>query len=242
MANFLLIHGAFQGGWVWSETAAALRELGHGVHSPTLSGCGHLHHSMRRGLDLNTYIQDMANYILFEGLSQVTIVASSFAGMICGALAMRTPHLVRRAVYLDALIPESNRSFVETAGESFHHMLEAHRLKGGRIQPWPLQVFGVDADKADWFRPRLCDFPEAAFRTPFPGEFDPLSVDSVYIACQRTPSPFIRAMASKAERYGWPVLPLDSGHCPMASCPRRLASLLGATARMESPEPAGLAA
>ena len=36
MATFLLIHGAYQGGWIWTHVAARLRAAGHRVHAPTL--------------------------------------------------------------------------------------------------------------------------------------------------------------------------------------------------------------
>ena len=32
MTNFVLIHGANQGGWIWQPTAARLRAAGHLVH------------------------------------------------------------------------------------------------------------------------------------------------------------------------------------------------------------------
>lgn len=233
MAKILLVHGAFQGGWVWSETAADLSAHGHEVHRPTLSGCGYLHHGLRNGIDLNTYIQDVSNYIQFEALDDVVLVAHSFSGMICGAVAMRTPHLVNRVVYVDAIIPETDRSFVDIAGEAFRHMLESHRTKGGRVMPWPLQVFGVPDHKSAWFQSRLCDFPEASFHTRLPGEFAPSAVPAAYITCLRTPSPFIRAMAAKAARYGWHVSELDSGHSPMTSNSSELARLVHAYAAAE---------
>ncbi len=233
MATYLLTHGAFQGGWVWREVAATLASQGHTVHAPTLTGCGYLHHGFREGVDLNTYIQDISNYLQFEALDDVILVAHSFSGLVCGAIATRTPHLLRRVVYVDAVIPESRRSFVDIAGEAFSHMLESHKGKGGRIKPWPLQVFGVPEKKAEWFQARLCDFPEAAFRTRFPGEYEPDAVPTTYVSCQRTPTPFIRAMAGKAERFGWIVSELDSGHCPMASNSTALAVRLAACAEVE---------
>ena len=36
MATFLLIHGSFQGGWIWQPTAKALRANGHTVYAPTM--------------------------------------------------------------------------------------------------------------------------------------------------------------------------------------------------------------
>ena len=40
MATFLLIHGSYQGGWIWKPVAQLLRAAGHAVYAPTLDGCG----------------------------------------------------------------------------------------------------------------------------------------------------------------------------------------------------------
>ncbi len=40
MATYVMIHGAYQGGWIWKPTATRLREAGHLVYAPSLDGCG----------------------------------------------------------------------------------------------------------------------------------------------------------------------------------------------------------
>ncbi len=226
MSKFLFVHGAFQGAWVWRDVAALLRSKGHEVHIPTLSGCGYLHHGGREGTDLNTYIQDIANYISFEELDDFILVGHSFSGLICGAIMMGTPHLLRQAVLVDTIIPQQNKSFVDTAGEAFRHMLDSHRVGNWKIKPWPLNVFGVPKEHEAWFSARLCNFPEKAFYTPFPSEFDPTCVPVSFVTCTATVSPFIRAMAGKARSFGWPITELNSGHCPMVTHPAELVEIL----------------
>jgi len=230
MATFVLAHGAFQGGWVWRDVARRLRGAGHEVHTPTFSGCGHLHHGAREGLGLHAYIQDLGDYLQFEGLEDVVLAAHSFSGMVLGGAMMRVPRLIAQAVFVDGVIPEAGRSFADTAGDAFRHMLESHRLGSWKVRPWALPMFGVPEERAAWFKPRLCDFPVAAFLTPFPGEFDPTAVPAAYLSCRNTASPFIRAMALKARGLGWPVAELESGHCPMVTCPDALAAQLDALA------------
>ncbi|MFV0436154.1 MAG: alpha/beta fold hydrolase [Desulfopila sp.] len=228
MATILFVHGAFQGGWVWRDTARVLRELGHDVHTPTLSGCGFLNHGMREGVDLNTLIQDVVNYLHFFGLQKTILVAHSFSGMIVSAVMSNAPHAIDQAVFVDAIIPEKGRSFAETAGEAFRHMLSSHRVNGWKVKPWPLQVFGVSekevgAERAHWFGNRLCTFPVQPFLSPFPGEFEPTAVPVSYISCTKTVSPFIRAMAKKAADFDWPVTEIETGHCPMITHHKALA-------------------
>ncbi|OIQ52370.1 Alpha/beta hydrolase family protein [Pseudodesulfovibrio hydrargyri] len=226
MAAFLLVHGAFQGGWIWDETARRLRGDGHEVHAPTLTGCGYLAGGLRQGVDLHTFIQDVSDYIFLHDLKDVTLVAHSFSGMICAGAAKRVPHLIRRMVFVDAAIPESNTSFADLGGEAFRVMLDNHRSGGWKVRPWPLPAFGVTGEREQWFSARLRDFPEAAFTTPFPGEFEPDGLPAAFIGCTGTVNAMIQGMAARASGLGWPVLSLDSAHSPMTTHPEELAALL----------------
>ena len=139
---------------------------------------------------------------------------------------MQQGHRIRQYIAVDAVIPQSERSFVDIAGEQFAQMLGQHQLDEFLIRPWPVPVFGIDDQRAAWFQSRLRPFPKAGFTTAFPGQFDPTIRPITHITCLRTMSPFIRAMAVKAGELGWPVHELDAGHCPMITCPETLATLL----------------
>ena len=220
MATFLFVHGAFLGGWVWRKVTDLLHSRGHDTHTPTLSGCGYLAGKNRHeGNDLSDFIADIRNYIDAEGLTEIIMIAHSFSSMICGAIMMQIPDRIRQAVFIDGIIPESNRSFAETAGQSFQLMLANHLQEDGSVRPWPLPVFGVQGADADWFETRLRPFSHTAFHSPFPGTFDPQRVTTSYISCQKTASPFIQAMAMRATELNWPLLPIKSGHCPMVTGP-----------------------
>lgn len=223
METFLFVHGAFQGGWVWCKVADLLRTRGHDVHTPTLSGCGYLTGMGHQESDLHVLINDIRGYIEFEDLSDVILVAHSFSGMICGALMMQIPERILHAVFVDAIIPEEQRSFLDMAGEPFQLMLEEHRLADGSVKPWPLQVFGVTGPESTWFLDRLRPFSYRAFHTPFPSAFDPCRVPTSFISCRETISPFIRRMADKAKANGWPLMEINTGHCPMVTAPVNLA-------------------
>ena len=266
MANFLFVHGAFQGGWVWQRVAHCLEQQGHVVHCPTLSGCGYLFASSglacdykdflenragyletvsgcrhplaaaRPNYDLHTYIADMGNYLEIEELEDIVLVGHSYSGMICGALLMQQRERIRQYIAVDAVIPEAERSFVDIAGAQLAKMLDQHTLDDVLIRPWPVPVFGVGEQQAVWFQSRLRSFPRAGFTTPFPGPFDPAIRPITHITCLRTMSPFIRAMAEKAGALGWPIREMDAGHCPMITCPETLAPLLSSIAQQECAE------
>jgi pimeloyl-ACP methyl ester carboxylesterase len=240
MAEFVLVHGTDRDGWIWRDVACALTAMGHGTHVPDLGGFTP-DDAATDCADLERCIRSVAGHMENRDLRDAVLVGHSFYGMVCGAVMMGMAHRVRRAMFVDAIIPESNRSFMQTAGEEFRHMLDAQRVDGLRVRPWPLELGGPSAHRAAWFKPRLTDIPESAFRTPFPGEFSPNLVDTAYVTCRESSgasvaSPLIRAMISRAQAYGWPVTRLNAGGCPMSGPPTRLATML-ASAIAATPTP-----
>ena len=66
MANIILLHGAYQGGWIWQRVSAVLRAGGHNVFAPTLDGCGERRHALRPGIDTESQAAEVAA-MLFDG-------------------------------------------------------------------------------------------------------------------------------------------------------------------------------
>ena len=56
--TFVLVHGAWHGGWCWARVADRLRSGGHTVFTPTLTGVGERVHLLRAGIDLKTHIRE----------------------------------------------------------------------------------------------------------------------------------------------------------------------------------------
>ncbi|HET8995316.1 MAG TPA: alpha/beta hydrolase, partial [Acetobacteraceae bacterium] len=103
MANCVLLHGAYQGGWIWQRVATRLRAAGHAVYSPTMDGCAERRHQLRAGIDTSTYVSEIAELLFYEDLCDVVLVGTSSGGMVvCGA-AEKMRHRVARLVLVDAL-------------------------------------------------------------------------------------------------------------------------------------------
>ena len=226
MASFVFVHGAFQGGWVWQKLAALLQAKGHSVHTPTLAGCGYLAGSPAAEPTLDAYGTQIGQYLELQDLHDIILVGHSFSGLICGTIMMRWPERIRQAILVDTMIPQTGCSFVDIAGEPFAKMLSQHLLPGDMVKPWPSKVFGIPEDMAPWFESRLRPFPKQSFFSPLPVTFDPHKIPTSFITCVQTMSPFIRAMATQAESFGWPLRTLTSGHCPMIVCPEDLVALM----------------
>ena len=73
MANFVLVHGAWHGGWCYRDTANELRGRGHIVVTPTLTGVGERSHASNEAITLETHIRDVVGCIEAEELGQVSI-------------------------------------------------------------------------------------------------------------------------------------------------------------------------
>src|SRR5260370_27092517 len=103
MATFVLIHGAYQGGWVWKPVAGRLRAAGHLVHAPTLDGCAERHHLVRHGITVATHAQEAARLLFYEDLPDVVLVGTSAGGMVVCKTAELAAERIARLVFVDAL-------------------------------------------------------------------------------------------------------------------------------------------
>jgi pimeloyl-ACP methyl ester carboxylesterase len=231
MATFVCVHGAFQGGWVWKNTAAALSTLGHQAFAPTFSGCGHHRHTAGHGLGLQTYLRDLAAFFELEDLTDVVLVGHSYSGIVCaGAMPDILPRL-SGFVCVEAVIPEPGCSFADFGGAPFAAMLNGHLVDDWQVGPWPAAAFGVSgAPEEDWFMSRLAPFPLAAFTDKSAGE-DLLFPDKRhFIRCDQNPNPMLAAMARRAQDLGFAMHAIDSGHCPQITAPVELARQLATLA------------
>ena len=104
MATFVLVHGAWLGGWCWQRVAPHLRRAGHEVYTPTLTGLGERAHLLSRDVGLDTHVQDIVGVLECEDLLEVILVGHSFGGMVVSGVAERVPdRLGRRSTW--TLVP-----------------------------------------------------------------------------------------------------------------------------------------
>jgi pimeloyl-ACP methyl ester carboxylesterase len=108
--NFVLVHGAWHGGWCWRDVGAALRTAGHQVFTPTLTGLGERAHLLNPDVRLSTFIRDICAVIEAEELHEVVLVGHSFAGPVITGVADLMPQRLGQLIYLDALIVQSGQS------------------------------------------------------------------------------------------------------------------------------------
>jgi len=91
MATFVLIHGSYQGGWIWKKVATRLRAAGHEVYAPSLDGCGERASQVRAGIDTESQADEIAQLLFYEDLDNVVLVGTSSGGMVVCRVAELIP-------------------------------------------------------------------------------------------------------------------------------------------------------
>ena len=103
MATYVLLHGAYQGGWIWQRVSPHLRARGHTVFVPTLDGCAERRHALRPGIDTESQADEIAEMLFFEDLHDVVLVVTSCGGMVAARVAETVRDRIGRIVLADAL-------------------------------------------------------------------------------------------------------------------------------------------
>jgi thioesterase domain-containing protein len=85
--RYLLVPGAWLGGWIWKKIVPMLQEKRHEVYPVTLTGMGNRVHLASRDVGIETAVQDVLNVIKYNDLDDFVLVGHSFAGKVAGAVA-----------------------------------------------------------------------------------------------------------------------------------------------------------
>ena len=169
MATFVLVHGAWHGGWCWKRVRDILQRLGHEVFTPTLTGVGERAHLLDPKVDLETHINDVLHLIRWEELNDVVLCGHSYAGCVVSAVADRIPERISHLVYLDAFVPETGKSLHDCLPEEQRALqleLCGQIGDGWKVPPIPAEVFNVNAADRAWVDRQCTPQPLATFQQP----------------------------------------------------------------------------
>jgi len=227
---FVLVHGAWHGGWCWRKVVPLLRAAGHAVHTPTLTGVGERAHLLSREVNLLTHVKDIAGLLEFEDLHGAILVGHSYAGMIIPAVAAQAGARVGRVVHLDAYVPKSNTSTFDNMSPHFverWRQVVASKGEGWKVPPLlDAKAMGItDATDAAWVDARLRPMPLGAFDQKV--SFDARALEHLpraYVRCAGFAG--FGPMAQKARAQGFEVREIPAGHDAMVAAPGALAKAL----------------
>jgi len=134
--EYVIVHGAWGGGWDWKAVDSALSARGHRVHRVTLTGLGERAHLATAQIGLQTHIMDVVNTIRFEELRNVILVGHSYGGMVITGVADQASDRVSRVVYVDAFLPDSGESLALLAGAGFNALVQQSARDGLIVPGW----------------------------------------------------------------------------------------------------------
>jgi pimeloyl-ACP methyl ester carboxylesterase len=238
MANFVLVHGAWHGGWCWQRVSSLLQQQGHRVHAVTLTGLGERAHLLSPAITLDTHIDDVISAIEVEELHDVVLAVHSYAGMIGTAVADRIGKHLKHLVYVDAVIPKPGESWSSTqsAATQQQRLSAAQATTRFSFPPPDPEVFGLlDADHA-WVKRRQTPHPGNTYQAPL--SFDVKRVAAIprtFVNCTQpalgTIEPSrLRAKDARFWDGAWlpnsKIIEIKTGHDPMISEPAALAKIL----------------
>ncbi|MCX2481536.1 alpha/beta fold hydrolase [Pedobacter sp. MC2016-15] len=229
---FVLVHGAFHGGWCWQRVSRELKAKGDSVYTPTLSGLAEKKSQLTDKIDLNTHINDIVDFMVSKDLHNVILVGHSYAGAVIAGVADRIPERLSQLVFLDAMLVKNGQSALDVSPDDIRvYFIKASNDndQGLSIPFFTSDFFGV-TEVADmkWVNQQLTNQPFRTFsqalilKNPY-GNHLPLT----YIACTQPELRAIQQFADTAKSSrGWKYLELKTGHDAMITEPVKLSEML----------------
>jgi pimeloyl-ACP methyl ester carboxylesterase len=231
--TYVIVHGAWAGGWAFKEVDHRLTADGHKVYRPTLTGQGERVHLATTNIDLSTHIQDIVNVILFEDLHDIVLVGHSYGGMVITGVADRVPERIKHLIYVDAFLPEDGESLNTSRGGGRGGPAGG---RGGRGGPGLITTNGFAILRGyNPNRPPPSEVPQPAKTLS-----EPISLKN-QDAARKIPTIYILAIPAgrqpedamfyffceRAKTRGWTTLTVESDHNVQWSHPKELVQLLG---------------
>ena len=239
MATFVLVHGAWHGGWCWKKVVPLLRRSGAEVFTPTLSGLGERSHLAERmapaDVNLDLHVRDVAQVLEFEDLEQVVLVGHAYAGMVITGVAELCHQRLAHLVYVNGVVPADGESMadqlVPVRGAEFAAWVKGHidRGEGFLAPPNSPEELGrrwgiTDPADREWMFSRITPQPAAAMASNVSiGQPEAASIPRSFVCGAEAG---FQSVAERVGEAGWGVYHVDSGHDTMVSHPRELAEIL----------------
>lgn len=222
--NFVLVHGAWHGGWCWAPVVQRLEAQGHRCYAPTLSGMAHRAAELTPEVDADTHARDVIALVESLDLQRVVLVLHSYAGLLGPALLARLRERLAHIAWVEAVIPPPGAVMLELTLPEAAQRYRAQAAQAG--EGWWIPV--PDVVQFNVSDPALVALvAERLTRQPFRSFSEPLTLpqDEVFgfagsclVAKDRPTMPYVRYTA-QARAAGWPVRETPGGHLLMLSNP-----------------------
>jgi pimeloyl-ACP methyl ester carboxylesterase len=231
MATYVLLHGAYQGGWIWQHVAPHLRAAGHTVFTPTLDGCAERRHTLRPGIDTESQAAEITEMLFFEDLHDIVLVGTSCGGMVAARVAETARDRVGRVVLADALAlfdGETVADHVKRPTAVTTSIGTTSIGTGPSYEDAANRMFvSLDGPTKEWALARYTPHPIAAMAAPVKlDSFWQQDWNASVIWCRQSVNPPVSHQKRAAETLRARWYELDTGHYPMLTEPKALVALM----------------
>jgi pimeloyl-ACP methyl ester carboxylesterase len=224
LATFVLVHGAWMGGWCYSKTARLMRAAGHEVHVVTLTGLGDRAHLSHPGITLSTHIQDVVSVFEYEDITDAVLVGHSYGGMPIAGASGRIAGRIRTIVYLDAFLPTDGQALWDIASDTSFY-IERQKATPGLVAP-PGRHSPEGPDFAKMKQKKLDLHPLLTLTEPVRLDGSEKAIARrVYILATQPPI-FQRFYDQVKDDPAWTTKTIEAGHVMMQENPELLAKVL----------------
>lgn len=227
--TFVLVHGAWHGGWCWRRVADLLEAKGHKVFAPTLTGLGERSHLLRAGINVSTHATDVVNVLKWERLSDVVLCGHSYGGFVISGVAEQAADKIGSIVFLDAFVPENGDSMASLTSQAVRDNLKIATERGDiGVPARPAAAFLVNDKDQAWVDSLTGPQPIETMteQVKITGAREKIAKKS-YIRAGAYPNPgFDKAFARVKADKAWRTYEVPCGHDVMVDMPERLAEIL----------------
>lgn len=226
MATILLIHGAYQGGWIWTRVAAELRARGHLVLAPSLDGCAERAQAVRPGITTESHAEELARLLFMEDLRDVIACGTSTGGMVLCKLAELAPDRLSRLVFADALALQHGEALPDIVARPT--AVTTDLTSGPSRADMEGRLFAeLDPATRAWTIERVVHHPIAPMVAPVDlPRFWSMPWQASVLWCRRSQNPPVAHQRRLQQALGAAWHELDTGHYPMLSEPAALARVI----------------
>ena len=235
--TFVLVHGAWHGGWCWRRVADVLMARGNRVFTPTLTGVGDRAHLFSKDISLQTHVEDILAVVETEELSDFVLVGHSYGGFVISGVADALRERVSHYVYLDASVPPdmspgasfSWADFNPPEAREARMKLVREQGNGVALPAPPPSAFAVTkASDVAWLQRRLRPMPVGTYSGTFTfASSGSNGLKRTYIASSKPPYALLVSTRNRIrDDNTWSFMTIEAGHDSMVTAPDELASLL----------------
>lgn len=214
--TFVLINGAWHGGWAWRPVAEHLRAAGHRVLTPTLPGLHDGDDPTRH--HLADVVDAVVDLVEREDLRDVTLVGHSWGGYVITGAAPRLARRLRKVVYWSAFVPAAGRSLYDEVPRQYQELFtQLAQASGTNSVAMPFEV---------WQAAFMNDAPEEvqravhALMVPQPFQYFTETVEPLDPAALGVPVAYVLSsedVALPPGEYGWDRFAGRLGVTPLAA-------------------------